>query len=238
MGDSGSGELLAEQRGAVLWLTIQREERRNAISPAVLAGMGQAIEAAQGRRDLRAIVITGAGTRAFCAGADLQAARPSRSTTPSPTRHLANLLRLARRQHRAADRARQRRLHGRRHGPAGHVRPGGGGAATRCSACPRSRSACSRPRCCSVLQHLLPRRVLAEMCLTGEPHHGRAGAGLRPGQLRGRRLDARLRLAAGPPAGQVARRDPPRPVHDEEDRGDVVRGIAWPSPKARSPCSP
>ena len=50
-----------EQRGAVLWLTITREERRNAMSHGVLAGMAQAIGSAQGRRDVRAIVVTGAG---------------------------------------------------------------------------------------------------------------------------------------------------------------------------------
>ena len=55
----------------VLWLTIQREERRNAMSHGVLAGLGEAIRGAQADRTLRAIVITGAGSKAFCAGADL-----------------------------------------------------------------------------------------------------------------------------------------------------------------------
>ena len=32
-------DLLIEKRGAAMWLTIHREERRNAMSPAVLAGM-------------------------------------------------------------------------------------------------------------------------------------------------------------------------------------------------------
>ncbi len=38
-----------------------------------------------------------------------------------------------------------------------------------------------------MLQHLIPRRRLAEMCLTGEPLTAAAGTGIRPGQLRGRR---------------------------------------------------
>ena len=58
-------ELRVEERGPALWLTIQREERRNAMSHAVLAGMAQAIDAAQANRSLRAIVVTGAGTKAF-----------------------------------------------------------------------------------------------------------------------------------------------------------------------------
>ena len=63
-------ELSITQHGPVLWLTITREERRNAMSHGVLAGMAQAISSAQTDRNVRAIVITGAGTKAFCAGAD------------------------------------------------------------------------------------------------------------------------------------------------------------------------
>ena len=37
-------ELNEELRGGVLWLTISREARRNAISPGVLSGLGEAIE--------------------------------------------------------------------------------------------------------------------------------------------------------------------------------------------------
>ena len=75
MSETATPELLVEQRGAVLWLAIQREERRNALSHGVLAAIGQALAKAQDDRALRAIVITGAGDKAFCAGADLQAAR-------------------------------------------------------------------------------------------------------------------------------------------------------------------
>ena len=57
-------ELSAEQRGPVLWLTITREERRNAMSHGVLAAMAQAITAAQTQRSVCAIVITGAGAKA------------------------------------------------------------------------------------------------------------------------------------------------------------------------------
>jgi enoyl-CoA hydratase/carnithine racemase len=60
-----SPELSVELRGPVLWLTITREERRNAMSHGVLAGMAQAISAAQSQRNIRAIVITGAGSKAF-----------------------------------------------------------------------------------------------------------------------------------------------------------------------------
>src|SRR5205814_1428681 len=88
-------DLRVEERGHALWLTINREERRNAMSHAVLAGMAQAIDAAQANRALRAIVVTGAGTKAFCAGADLQAAKAFTTDYSEPYAPLALLLRRA-----------------------------------------------------------------------------------------------------------------------------------------------
>ena len=62
--------LLIERRGPALWLTINREARRNAMNPAVLDGIHHAVTLAA-RDGTRAIVLTGAGDKAFCAGADL-----------------------------------------------------------------------------------------------------------------------------------------------------------------------
>lgn len=41
-----------ERRGSVLWLTIRRQERRNALGPEVLAGLTAALAQAQGDREL------------------------------------------------------------------------------------------------------------------------------------------------------------------------------------------
>ncbi len=60
-----------EQRGPALWVTINREDRRNAINKDVLAGIESAFRAALQNPAIRAIVLTGAGRKAFCAGADL-----------------------------------------------------------------------------------------------------------------------------------------------------------------------
>jgi enoyl-CoA hydratase/carnithine racemase len=60
-----------EQRGPALWVTINREDRRNAINKDVLAGIEAAFRAALETLAIRAIVLTGAGRKAFCAGADL-----------------------------------------------------------------------------------------------------------------------------------------------------------------------
>jgi enoyl-CoA hydratase/carnithine racemase len=64
-------DILTERRGRTLWLTIDREARRNAMNKAVIAGIEAAIATAQSDPAIRAIVLTGAGRRAFCAGADL-----------------------------------------------------------------------------------------------------------------------------------------------------------------------
>ncbi len=63
--------ILTETRGTAFWVTINREERRNAINKSVLAGIEAAFRAAMNMPGIRAIVLTGAGAKAFCAGADL-----------------------------------------------------------------------------------------------------------------------------------------------------------------------
>jgi enoyl-CoA hydratase/carnithine racemase len=62
-----------EIRGAAMWVWIDREERRNAMNKAVLAGIEAAVRQATADPAIRAIVLTGAGQKAFCAGADLSA---------------------------------------------------------------------------------------------------------------------------------------------------------------------
>ena len=71
MSNEDAKSVLTERRGNALWITINREARRNAINPDVIAGIHAAIIAATGDDSLRAIVLTGAGEKAFCAGADL-----------------------------------------------------------------------------------------------------------------------------------------------------------------------
>jgi enoyl-CoA hydratase/carnithine racemase len=163
-----SPELSVEPRGPVLWLTITREERRNAMSHGVLAGMAQAISAAQTDRGIRAIVITGAGTKAFCAGADLQSAKAFTTDYSEPHGHLAQLLRVAK----VSTVPLIARVNG-------ACMAGGMGLMSMCDmAVAASHAVFGLPevkvgvfpaQVLSVLQHLIPRRKLAEMCLTGEP---------------------------------------------------------------------
>src|ERR1700729_2850718 len=65
--------LLRETRGHVRILTINRPERSNAMSPELTEQLIDAFVDAGADPDVRAIVLTAVGDRAFCAGADLKA---------------------------------------------------------------------------------------------------------------------------------------------------------------------
>ena len=71
MDEQAVDEVRLEARGAVFWITIDRQARRNALNEQVVARIAQGLEMAQADPACRAIVLTGAGARAFCAGADL-----------------------------------------------------------------------------------------------------------------------------------------------------------------------
>jgi enoyl-CoA hydratase len=60
-----------DQEGQVLTLTIDRPEARNALDAEVLEGLVAGLAAATGDPAVRVVILTGAGDRAFCAGADL-----------------------------------------------------------------------------------------------------------------------------------------------------------------------
>lgn len=53
------------------WITLSREERRNALNPKMLTEISQALREFDENRDVLNIVITGNGEKAFCAGMDL-----------------------------------------------------------------------------------------------------------------------------------------------------------------------
>ena len=57
--------------GPVATIAIDREERRNAINPDVVRGLAAALKQAEADTDVRVVVLTGTGDKAFCAGGDL-----------------------------------------------------------------------------------------------------------------------------------------------------------------------
>ena len=63
--------LLIELNGAVAWITVNRPDKLNALNRATLAELQSAFDALRADAQVRVIVLTGAGPKAFVAGADI-----------------------------------------------------------------------------------------------------------------------------------------------------------------------
>jgi len=202
--ESPNADLRAEQRGEVLWLTITREARRNAMSADVLRGIAEGLDRAEADPDIRVVVITGAGDKAFCAGADLQSGAPFGADLSNPHGAAAELFRRVRR----ATVPLIARVNG-------ACYAGGIGLMAMCDlavaaesatfALPEIKVGVFPAQVLGVLQHLLPRRVLIEMCLTGDPIDARRALALELVYAVATDLDAEVdrligRLLAGSPA--------------------------------------
>lgn len=161
-------ELLTELRDSVLYLTINRPERRNAINAVVLDGLMQGIDRADREADIHAVVITGAGDKAFCAGADLATGKSFAFDYADPHQAIADLFRRTRR----ATVPLIARVNG-------ACMAGGMGLMAMCDmvvasehavfGLPEVKVGVFPAQVLSVLQHLIPRRLLNELCLCGEP---------------------------------------------------------------------
>lgn len=156
-------------RGRVMWLTIQRAAARNAINEHVIAGIADGLTAAQRDASIRAIVLTGAGDRAFCAGADLKPDSGIFDFDHSEaTTAYARLLRQAV----DSNLPLIARVNG-------HCMAGGMGLLTMCDMAvastdalfglPEVKIGLFPMQVASVMQHRVPRHKFSEMCITGEP---------------------------------------------------------------------
>jgi enoyl-CoA hydratase/carnithine racemase len=67
--------LLQEEKDGVVVLTLNRPDAMNSLSSELSLALQKAVKEIGRRRDIRAVIITGAGDRAFCAGADLKERR-------------------------------------------------------------------------------------------------------------------------------------------------------------------
>ena len=63
--------ILLEKKGLIAVATINRPKALNALNSEVLSDLGELVEAVKADADIRALVITGAGEKAFVAGADI-----------------------------------------------------------------------------------------------------------------------------------------------------------------------
>ncbi|MBT3702765.1 MAG: enoyl-CoA hydratase/isomerase family protein [Alphaproteobacteria bacterium] len=162
--------VLHEVRDQAMWITINRPGRRNALNEDVGDGIIAGILAAEADELVRAIVITGAGDKAFCAGGDL---KPSADGSPfdidveHPENFIVELFKVMR----DCPLPTIARING-------HALAGGLGLACACDmavadpdalfGAPESKIGLYPMMIMPLLQRVLPRRKLMELCLTGE----------------------------------------------------------------------
>jgi methylglutaconyl-CoA hydratase len=165
---SESADVLHERRGSAYWITINRPDKRNALRASVVQGLREGLRQAHADPAVRAVVLTGAGEQAFCAGADLQPGQAFAFDYARPNVDYADLLREA---HQATLPLVAR--------VNGACMAGGMGllamadmavAAEHASfGLPEVKVGLFPMQVMALLQELVPRRVVREWALTGEP---------------------------------------------------------------------
>ena len=194
-----TNSVIREKRGQALWITINRPDKRNAINEALIAGVSDGLKAAAADPAVRVVVLTGAGDKAFCAGADLQNSGAAFSFDFSkPNVDYADLLRLAQNATKPAI-----------------ARVGGvcmaGGMGLLCMTdmavaadhvvfgLPEVKVGVFPMQVMALLQRIAPPRLINEWALTGEPFDAKAAqaAGLLNHVVPAAELDARVEWLIG-----------------------------------------
>jgi methylglutaconyl-CoA hydratase len=190
--------VVLERRGHAFWITINRPDKRNAINADVVAGIVKGYRDAHDDSEVRVIVLTGAGDKAFCAGADLQQTSAAFAVDFSrPNVDYADLLRLAQN----ATKPAIARV-------AGVCMAGGMGLLCMTDMAvaadhvlfglPEVKVGVFPMQVMSLLQQIAPRRQINEWALTGEPFDARAAqaAGLLNYVVPASELDAKVEWLA------------------------------------------
>jgi enoyl-CoA hydratase/carnithine racemase len=73
---STDDNLLLQRRGAQLWVTLNRADKANAMTVRMVEGVTAALAQAATDAEIRAVVLTAAGERVFCAGVDVREQAP------------------------------------------------------------------------------------------------------------------------------------------------------------------
>lgn len=71
-----TGTIRYDKRGHIGIVTIDRPDRHNATTPEMMLSIRETMAEADGDKDIWAIILTGAGTKAFCTGGDLESNIP------------------------------------------------------------------------------------------------------------------------------------------------------------------
>ena len=191
--------VVLEKRGPAFWITINRPDKRNAINGEVIAGIAKGYRDAHDHHEVRVIVLTGAGDKAFCAGADLQNSGAAFARDFSrPNADYADLLRLSQNATKPAI-----------------ARVGGtcmaGGMGLLCMTdmavaadhvlfgLPEVKVGVFPMQVLSLLQEIAPRRLVNEWALTGEPFDARTAqaAGLLNYAVAAAELDGKVEWLIG-----------------------------------------
>jgi enoyl-CoA hydratase/carnithine racemase len=177
--------VIREKRGQAFWITINRPDKRNALNGDVIGGIARGYRDAHDDKEVRVIVLTGAGDKAFCAGADLQNSGAAFAMDFSrPNVDYADLLRLSQNATKPAI-----------------ARVGGvcmaGGMGLLCMtdmAVAADHVNFGLPEVKSLLQSMVPPRLVSEWALTGEPFDARTAhaAGLLNYVVPAAELDAKV----------------------------------------------
>ena len=164
-------QVLIDRRGNVQWITINRPDQRNAINEEVLEQIASAILETNDDPTARAVVLTGAGDRAFCAGADLKAEGPASPVKPNMAATHNPLTQLFR-AFESCDLPILARVNG-------HALAGGMGLLCGCDLAiaseeakfgvPEVKIGLFPMQILGYMLRLVPRRRLMEMCMTGDP---------------------------------------------------------------------
>ena len=186
--------VILEKKGAAFRITINRPEKRNAMNADVIAGITEGYRRAHEDADVRVIVLTGAGEKAFCAGADLANAGSAFAQDFSrPNGDLADLMRLSQN----ATKPAIARVNG-------VCMAGGMGllcmtdmavaADHAIFGLPEVKVGVFPMQVLALLQSIAPRRLVNEWCITGEPFDARTAqdAGLLNHIVPAGELDAKI----------------------------------------------
>lgn len=163
--------VLSERTGAVLRLTINRPERRNALNEAVCRGLADGVDVAERTPGVRVVVITGAGEKAFCAGGDMKTGAGGAPFVLDPANPKHYVIDLFRRLE-ACGLPTIARVNG-------HALAGGLGLVCACDMAigagnarfgvPETRIGLFPMMILAYMMRIIPRRKLFEICMTGEP---------------------------------------------------------------------
>ena len=87
--DYAGGRMLARKDGGIGWMTFNNPARRNAMSMEMWEGVDRILADFEADPEVRAIVLTGAGDRAFVSGADISQFEKNRADADAAARYAA-----------------------------------------------------------------------------------------------------------------------------------------------------